>query len=122
MSTYEMIQPTRRRIGIVPTARWACLCSMLLLTLRAGAFTTADADRIFSAYNQAYYFTQGTNGFYRATNSGGKTFFWDRAEQMEMVLDVYERSSNTTCLTIFSNLLNGFITDHGRLWTRNQFN
>lgn len=41
---------------------------------------------------------------------------------MEMVLDTYERTTNTVCLTIFSNIFNGFITDHGFVWTRNEFN
>jgi predicted alpha-1,6-mannanase (GH76 family) len=86
------------------------------------ARAASDADTIFSAYNDAFYFTEGTNGYYRATNGGGKTWFWDRAEQMEMVLDVYERTTNSACLTLFSNLFNGFITDHGRDWRRNEFN
>ena len=88
----------------------------------AKAFTAADADAAFAAYNRAFYFTQGSNGFYRATTEGGKTLFWDRAEQMEMVLDTYERTSNTTCLKMFSELFNGFITDHGRDWRKNEFN
>jgi predicted alpha-1,6-mannanase (GH76 family) len=94
----------------------------LVWALAARAFTSADADTVFRAYNQAFYFTEGTNGFYRATTEGDKTQFWDRAEQMEMVLDVYERSTNRLCLTMFSNLFNGFVTDHGRTWAGNEFN
>jgi predicted alpha-1,6-mannanase (GH76 family) len=88
----------------------------------AGGFTPADADSIFTAYNDAFYFTRGSNGFYRATTEGGKTWFWDRAEQMEMVLDVYERTSNNVCLTLFSNIFNGFISDHEHNWGSNEFN
>lgn len=88
----------------------------------AHAFTKADADTAFTAYNDAFYFTQGTNGYFRATTAGGKTWFWERAEQMEMLLDVYESTTNTTCLTMFSNVFNGFITDHGSNWGGNEFN
>ncbi len=95
---------------------------LLLLAPRARAVTPADADTIFKAYNQAFYVEQGTNAFYRATNGGGKTFFWERAEQMEMVLDVYERTTNASCLTMFSNLFNGFLTEHGRNWSKNEYN
>lgn len=86
------------------------------------AFTSADADEIFMAYNKVFYFTDGDRGFYRATTEGGKTWFWERAEQMEMVLDVYERTKDPNCLKQFSKLFNGFIADHGTNWSRNEFN
>jgi predicted alpha-1,6-mannanase (GH76 family) len=105
----------------LPALLMAALVS-LMFAPGARAFTGADADTIFTAYNDAFYFTQGSNGFYRATTEGGKTLFWDRAEQMEMVLDVYERTTNRLCLTMFSNVFNGFITDHGRNWGSNEFN
>ena len=111
--------------------KFACVRKLLLAIMvvvglvaarNAFAFTAADADTAFAAYNDAFYFTQGTNGYFRATTAGGKTWFWERAEQMEMLLDVYERSSNTVCLTMFSNVFNGFLTDHGRTWEQNEFN
>ena len=86
------------------------------------AFTPADADTIFSAYTKAFYFTNNAGGFFRATTEGGKTWFWDRAEQMELLLDTYERTTNPVCLAMFSNVFNGFIADHGVTWGRNEFN
>src|SRR5262249_55893357 len=112
-SGWSRLRAKRPALFITVSLLWACA---------ARGFTAADADEVFAAYNKAFYFTEGTNGFYRATTDGGKTLFWDRAEQMEMVLDVYERTTNATCLIMFSNLFNGFITDHGRLWTKNEFN
>jgi sucrose-6-phosphate hydrolase SacC (GH32 family)/predicted alpha-1,6-mannanase (GH76 family) len=88
----------------------------------ARAFTAADADASFASYNAAFYFTEGTNGFFHKTTVGGKTFFWDRAEQLEMLLDVYERTTNPVCLTMFSHVFNGFLTDHSSNWSRNEFN
>lgn len=96
--------------------------AVLLAGFDAYAFTSADADKTFTAYNNAFYFTNGDQGFYRATTAGGKTWFWERAEQMEMVLDVYERTTNPACLTQFSKLFNGFIADHGTNWSSNDFN
>ena len=92
------------------------------LTPRAEAFTSTNADAMFAGYTQAFYFTEGMNGYFRATTAGGKTWFWERAEQMEMLLDVYERTTNAACLTMFSNVFNGFLTDHGADWRRNDFN
>ena len=91
-------------------------------THSASAFTAADADQSFSAYRDAFYFTRGTNGYFRATTAGGKIWFWERAEQMEMLLDVYERNRSPLCLTMFSNVFNGFISDHGSNWSNNPYN
>ena len=86
------------------------------------AFTAADAEQIFSGYTRAFYFSEGTNGCFHATTSGGKSDFWKRAEQMELLLDVYERTTNASCLTMFSNAFNGFISEHGRDWLQNPYN
>jgi len=106
-----------------------CLLALLITTFielltgpAAHASTSAEADAIFNAYNKAFYFTNDAGGFYRAKTDGGKTFFWDRAEQLEMILDVYERSTNPACLTLFSNVFKGFVADHGTNWSHNEFN
>ena len=39
-----------------------------------------------------------------------------------MLLDTYERTTNTACLTMFSNVFKGFIADHGATWEQNEFN
>lgn len=109
----------RLHAGIVCLAFLALLAAF---TPHASAVTAADADRIFAAYNKAFYHTAGTNGWYHHTTEGGKSFFWNSAEELEMVLDVFERTKDPACLTIYSNLVNGFITDHGKLWSSNEFN
>jgi predicted alpha-1,6-mannanase (GH76 family) len=88
----------------------------------ASGFTAADARSMYDSYNEAFYFSVDGNGYYRQSTEGGKTFFWDRAEQMEMVLDVYERTTNAACLNTFSNLFSGFVADHGTNWMHNEFN
>jgi len=105
--------------------RFFALSALVTLFLGQGqlaAFTSANADEVFSAYIRAFYFTEGTNGYFRATTAGGKSDFWKEAEEMEMVLDVYERTTNATCLTLFSNAFNGFISEHGHDWSENPYN
>jgi len=104
-----------------------CGLFLTLVTLFLGqsqllAFTAGNADQIFLAYTRAFYFTEGTNGYFRATTAGGKSDFWKRAEEMEMLLDVYERTTNRACLTMFSNAFNGFTSEHGRNWSQNPYN
>jgi predicted alpha-1,6-mannanase (GH76 family) len=95
---------------------------LFTFTPKVQSFTSTNADAIFSAYTTAFYFTNANGGFFRATTDGGKTWFWERAEQLEMLLDVYERTTNTACLSMFTNVFNGFISDHGATWERNEFN
>ena len=45
-----------------------------------------------------------------------------RAEQMEMVLDAYERTTNAQQLAMFTNLFRGFLADHGTNWAHNEYN
>jgi predicted alpha-1,6-mannanase (GH76 family) len=88
----------------------------------AWAFTSADADAIFDAHTKAFYREQDGRAWHAKTTDGGKTDFWMQAEQMEMVLDAYERTSNAQQLVMFTNLFHGFLADHGTNWSRNRFN
>ena len=98
------------------------VCAAFLFTACARAFTAADADALFAAYSKAFYFTNAEGGCFHLTTVGGRTHFWERAEQLEMVLDVYERTTNAACLTIFTNVFNGFIAENGTNWEANEFN
>jgi predicted alpha-1,6-mannanase (GH76 family) len=86
------------------------------------AFGPADADAIFAAFNKAFYHPHGGRGFYAETTAGGKSSFWMRAEQMEMVLDAYERTTNADYLAKFHSLFDGFIAERGATWEQNEFN
>ncbi len=88
----------------------------------AQAFTSADADAIFDAHAKAFYKVEGDRAWYAKNTEGGKTDFWMAAEQMEMVLDTFERTKNPAQLAMFANLFRGFLADHGKTWERNQFN
>ncbi len=97
----------------------------LALTWGAGAlraFTAADADALFEAHVGAFYREQDGLAWFQDSTQGGKVSYWMRAEQMEMVLDAYERTGNPRQLELFSHLFHGFVADHRSLWSRNPFN
>lgn len=105
-------------------AAWiALLCLMVPgVAPAARAFTAADADALFQAHTQAFYREQDGRAWFKETTEGGKASYWMRAEQMEMVLDAYERTSQAQPLVMFTNLFRGFLADHGTNWSHNPFN
>jgi predicted alpha-1,6-mannanase (GH76 family) len=90
--------------------------------LTARAFTAADADAIFDAHAKAFYRVEDGKAWFRESTDGGKVSYWMRAEQMEMVLDAYERTKKPELLEMFANLFLGFVADHGATWEKNPFN
>jgi predicted alpha-1,6-mannanase (GH76 family) len=102
---------------------------MLLLGMILGfahasrAFTSKDADAAFIAHTRAFCEVKNGRAWFKETNTGEKkSSFWMQAEQMEMVLDTYERTRNEHQLKMFSALFHGFIAEHGKNWRRNDFN
>lgn len=118
MAFFNMNFPVR----FSKVAAFAAVLSLFFHPLKSQAYSQKDADLAFNAYTRIFYFTNANAGFFHATTDGGKTVFWDRAEQLEMLLDVYERTTNSQCLVMFSNVFNGFISDHGTNWANNDFN
>lgn len=104
---------------------WSCLAALGLPAARfnAVAFTAADAQTMVDSFNSAFYFTSsGNRGYFRNSTAGGTTWFWGRANQMEMLIDLYEQTTNTAYLTQFQQLYNGFASDYGTSWTWNEYN
>ena len=90
--------------------------------LTARAFTAADADTLFEAHTKAFYRTDDGRAWHTKNTEEGKADFWTRAEQMEMVLDAYERTNNAQQIGMFTNLFRGFLADYGTNWESNHFN
>ena len=88
----------------------------------APAFTAADADTLFDAHTKAFYRVNDGRAWYAKSTDEGKADFWTRAEQMEMVLDAYERTKNPRQIEMFTELFRGFLADNGANWSRNPFN
>ncbi|MEO7318316.1 MAG: glycoside hydrolase family 76 protein [Chthoniobacteraceae bacterium] len=99
------------------------LCFTMSGALRAQTFTVADADAIFDAHTKAFYRAKDGLGWHlKDTEKGRKADFWTRAEQMEMVLDVYERTKKAEHMEMFTHLFRGSLADHGKTWAKNEFN
>lgn len=77
---------------------------------------------MFEAHAKAFYREKEGRAWYAKDTEGGKTDFWMLAEQLEMVLDAYERTKNPRQMEMFTNLFRGFIADHGKTWEHNPFN
>ncbi len=92
------------------------------LPLRA-AYTEADADRIFDAFNQAFYQTQSNNrAYYRENTDGGRAWFWGQANMIEMVADAYDRAPTQDRRNRLIALCRGFTDYHGTNWAWNEYN
>ncbi|MCX6926253.1 MAG: hypothetical protein NT154_24055 [Verrucomicrobia bacterium] len=109
-----------RLIRVAWMTLFCCTVSCGVQTARA--FTSADADTLFDAHTKAFYREEDGRAWFTESTDGGKVSYWMRAEQMEMVLDAYERTSDARSLVMFTNLFHGFLADHGRTWERNEFN
>jgi hypothetical protein len=88
----------------------------------ARAVTAADADTLFEAHTKAFYRVQDGKAWFKESTEGGKASYWMRAEQMEMVLDAYERTKKPEQMEMFTQLFRGFVADHGATWEKNPFN
>ena len=91
---------------------------LLVADFSALAFTAKDASTALSAFNSAFYYQSGTNGYFKNSQTDGSaTYFWGQAEMIETVIDAYEWNTNTTAQVMITNLLNGFIKNNGTVWT-----
>jgi predicted alpha-1,6-mannanase (GH76 family) len=83
-----------------------------------------DADALMAAFNRAFYVqTSSGNGYFRSSTASDKhADFWKLAEEIEMVIDVCERSHNPSSIKQVIQLINGFDAIYGAAWTNNVFN
>ncbi len=99
------------------------LCFTMSGALWAETFSAADADALFDAHTKAFYREEEGRGWHlKNTEESRKADFWTRAEQMEMVLDVCERTKKAEHMEMFTHLFRGFLADHGETWAHNAYN
>jgi predicted alpha-1,6-mannanase (GH76 family) len=91
------------------------------LSLPASAFWPSDATTAFNSYNNAFY-VGGANAYYKNDTTGGRTWFWGQAEEIEMALDRYAVDGSAGNRNMITALCNGFIQQNGTSWTWNTFN
>ena len=108
--------PFKNLIGLL------ALLFLFNANIPALAYSTTDADTIFSAYNSAFYTQSGTNGYFKNDQSGGIEYFWTQANEIECIIDAYEWNSNSAGQAMITSLLNGFIENNGINWSYNIYN
>jgi predicted alpha-1,6-mannanase (GH76 family) len=86
------------------------------------SFTARDADTVFAAYNKAFYAVEDGKGYYKEDTSGGRNHFWTQAEEIEMILDVYERTRSSAHKSLINETINGFVDHFGTNWMSNKYN
>jgi hypothetical protein len=85
--------------------------------------SAADADTLMAAFNRAFYVQTNDIGYFRASTTSNKhADFWKLAEEIEMVIDTYERSQSSAYSNQVVELINGFDRIYGTDWTKNEFN
>ena len=116
-------EPDSRMNGAGQLVRILAACVMLLTSHSVQAFSSTDANTVFSAYNSAFYSQNGTNGFFKnGQTDGSEAYFWGQAETIECVIDTYEWTTNATAKSMITNLLNGFLQNNGSSWTWDIYN
>ncbi len=92
------------------------------MTVPAFAFDAHDADAAFTAFNTNFYVVSHDLGHYKKNTDGGRSDFWTQAEQIEMIIDAYERTGDAPTKQMITESINGFTHHFGQDWTRNKFN
>ncbi len=105
-----------------PVSALLALVALSFCPASVRAFTAADADAIFDAHTKAFYHLEGDRAWHTKNTEEGVADFWTRAEQMEMVLDAYERTYDPQRLAMFGQLFRGFVADHTGEWSKNKYN
>jgi predicted alpha-1,6-mannanase (GH76 family) len=86
------------------------------------AFTAQDAATAIEAYQKAFYVVENGKGYYKEFEHKGRNHFWTQAEEIEMVLDVYERTKSPGHLRLVNELIAGFVDHFGTNWLANKYN
>jgi Glycosyl hydrolase family 76/Carbohydrate binding module (family 6) len=81
------------------------------------------ADIAYEAFAKLFYTVSDGKGYY-VNNSGTATadHFWTQAELIEMAIDAYERKPSDAYRKWMTELVYGFVAEHGRDWSHNEFN
>lgn len=114
MSYTSRSNPVLRFIGAILT--------IVFLASSASAFTTNDADVAFNAFTKAYYVVSDGQGYYKDDSNGSRSAFWTQAEEIEMIIDAYERTGNPEWKKMINESIDGFIAYNGSDWQWNIYN
>lgn len=86
------------------------------------SFGAEAADLAFAAYNKTFYVVESGRGYYREDTAGGRNHFWTQAEEIEMILDNWERTHSPDARTRVVESIAGFVDHFGTNWLSNKYN
>jgi len=114
----------RRSLFLTSVLGMKFIASLVLMVspLSVRAFSTADADAAFDAFNNAFYVLNDGKGYYKSDTTGGHADFWKSAEEIEMIIDAYERTGNPAHKAMISQSIDGFMDYYGSDWLWNDYN
>jgi predicted alpha-1,6-mannanase (GH76 family) len=95
---------------------------LLFTSIWSRAIDPRAADIAFASYNSHFYVLNHGSGHYKEDTDGGRSPFWVRAEQIEMIEDAYDRSHSPATLRMIRQAIAGFLNQHGPDWTTNKYN
>ncbi len=98
------------------------LAVVFCTTMSVRAFDAQDADTAFAAYTSAFYVASNGFAYFKEDTSGGRSRFWERAEQIEMIEDAWGRTHSAATRQMIKQSIDGFIHERGTVWTTNKYN
>jgi len=95
---------------------------LIFTSIPARAIDPGAADIAFDSYNSHFYVSDRGLGYFKEDTEGGRSRFWVRAEQIEMIEDAYDRTHSPLTRRMIREAIAGFVDHHGADWTTNKYN
>lgn len=95
---------------------------LMVAPILARGIDPRAADVAFNSYNSHFYVSDHGLGYYKEDTDGGRSHFWVRAEQIEMIEDAYDRNHSRAIRRMIRAAIAGFLDRHGPDWTTNIYN
>ena len=95
---------------------------LLFTSILVRAVDPHAADAAFDSYNSHFYVSSHGLAYFKEDTDGGRSHFWVRAEQIEMIEDAYDRTHSDATRRMIREAVSGFVNYHGSDWTTNKYN
>jgi predicted alpha-1,6-mannanase (GH76 family) len=82
----------------------------------------AEAEASFLAFKKSFFVLTNGAGYFKKTTEGGRADFWTQAEEIEIVVDAFERSRQPREREMIAQTMDGFIKFNGSNWLSNPYN
>src|SRR4051812_3066794 len=73
------------------------------------AFTASDADAALVVFNKAFYVVENGKGYFKEDTNGDRNHFWTQAEEIEMLLDGWDRTQSPDLRRQIEESIAGFV-------------